>query len=203
MAKATDKKPKAAEPDHVSSAPPSASPPAAVGPVVPMVVVDGLGAASPAAASVAPKAPVKVLPKPAAAPLREAPADGIEKVLVSTVVGFDGAARGEAVGDGTGLRLPDADSSTIGPNATSLDVSPTLASDDAAVEHARASLAAASPDEKTKLADLGATVQPVTRRYKVWPHGELHRNGVVYKPGAELELTESVAAGIPCLVLAD
>jgi hypothetical protein len=41
------------------------------------------------------------------------------------------------------------------------------------------------------------------RKYRVWPHGELHRDGVVYKPGDELTLTEDVAQAIGCLELVE
>lgn len=62
---------------------------------------------------------------PAATPLREVEADGIAKdpVVVPMVVGDDGVARGSATveGDGSGTPLPDADASTIGPDATPLD----------------------------------------------------------------------------------
>jgi hypothetical protein len=61
---------------------------------------------------------------------RVAQGDGVAKALVTVpmVVGDDGIARGSAVveGDGTGTRLPDADTSTIGPDATPLEA-PTLA----------------------------------------------------------------------------
>lgn len=38
------------------------------------------------------------------------------------------------------------------------------------------------------------------RRYRVWQHGELHRNGVVYRPGDTIDLTAAVAAGIGACV---
>lgn len=50
---------------------------------------------------------------------------------------------------------------------------------------------------------LPSLLVPAVRRYRVWPHGELHRNGVVYGPGAELELTPEQAASIPCLSLVE
>ena len=40
---------------------------------------------------------------------------------------------------------------------------------------------------------------PGKARYRVWPHGDLHRNGKVYKPGDELILHEEEAANIVCL----
>lgn len=52
---------------------------------------------------------------------------------------------------------------------------------------------------------LGATAPPAAagpaiRRYKVWEHGTLQRDGRTYAPGAELTLPEDVAAKIPCLI---
>lgn len=47
---------------------------------------------------------------------------------------------------------------------------------------------------------LGATLAPEptiapapVRRYKVWAHGTLQRDGITYPPGAELTLPEDVA----------
>jgi hypothetical protein len=63
---------------------------------------------------------------------------------------------------------------------------------------------AAKADAKPALVHLPPSPDPNgLRRYKVWQHGELHRNGKVYRPGDTLELTEAVAAGITCVVLAE
>lgn len=40
---------------------------------------------------------------------------------------------------------------------------------------------------------------PKTCTYRVWAHGNLYRNGAVYKPGDTLTLPEDVARTICCL----
>ncbi len=56
---------------------------------------------------------------------------------------------------------------------------------------------AESPPPPPPIEDKG----PKVRRYRVWAHGALHRNGVIHKPGDELDLLETEAATIVCLEL--
>lgn len=196
--------------------------------------------AKPEKKATAPKGAEPVSP-PAALPLREASAEpGVERVLVPAIAGSDGVARGEAVGDGTGVRLPDADPSHIGEPSTPLDVPeprpatppfegepivypsdapnerepvvPTLAEWLAAgyaeVGYCRRfgknptpNTPAAKADAKPALVHLAPEPDPnATRTYRVWQHGELHRNGKVYRPGDTLDLTDAVAASIGACV---
>ncbi len=83
-----------------------------------------------------------------------------------------------------------------------------FASDDidwAVIKPSAAPKADAPPLESEKLDE---TMRPpplpppaATRTYRVWAQGDLQRDGVTYGPGATIELSEGVAAGIPCLSL--
>lgn len=75
-----------------------------------------------------------------------------------------------------------------------------------AAEHAEA-----MADRAKREAKRAASTEPpppatslnAKRTYRVWPHGDLQRDGVTYKAGETLELPADVAATIPCLVASD
>jgi hypothetical protein len=56
---------------------------------------------------------------------------------------------------------------------------------------------------KTSAAAPAATPEapPPTRRYRVWSHGTLQRDGKTLQPGDELTMAPDEAAKIPCLEL--
>jgi hypothetical protein len=58
-------------------------------------------------------------------------------------------------------------------------------------------------DESIATPDGPAAAPNAMRKYRVWAHGDLHRDGMVYGPGAEIELLPSVADGIACLELVE
>lgn len=104
------------------------------------------------------------------------------------------------------------------------DGKPLKSADDIAVA-AEERIAALPDEDKSKLAELGASLvkilapaegedllsierEPVLPllpspplRYRVWSLGSLQRNGVTYQPGQEVPVTPEEAAGIRCLEL--
>lgn len=115
------------------------------------------------------------------------PAEPIDTEAPIDVIGPIGpgeSASGVATGDGTGTPLPEVSVDAYPPGATPLGAPVELMPGVSVVSIP----AKASP----------YNVWP-KRKYRVWPHGELHRDGVVYKPGDELVLTEDIAKTIECL----
>jgi hypothetical protein len=149
-------------------------------------------------------------------------------------LGEDGVARGEATGDGSGARLPDADVSTIGPDAKELGAPAQTAPNAVPLKPPVAppsdEVPPDAPNEKEPSVptleewvkagyepDLyhhrfGKNPKPNTpaaraaessakRAYRIWPHGDLHRNGKVHAPGSTIHLTDAEAEGLGCVSL--
>lgn len=88
------------------------------------------------------------------------------------------------------------------PSAVPAKLSPAELDAREAAEHAEAMADKAKREAKRAAATEPPPAAPAAnamRTYRVWPHGDLQRNGVTHKPGETLELPADVAAAIPCL----
>lgn len=59
-----------------------------------------------------------------------------------------------------------------------------------------------TPEEPTKhRPDAPAARRAGTKRYRIWPHGELHRNGKRHLPGELIELSDDEAKVLSDILL--
>lgn len=59
-----------------------------------------------------------------------------------------------------------------------------------------------TPEEPTKhRPDAPPARRSGTKRYRIWPHGELHRDGAKHKPGDEIELSDDEAKALSDILL--